>query len=218
MPENRQPLHERAVEGTESVAWELDRKFRTRLCELVDRQMNEIHKRRQDPEDVVQSVLMSFYVRTANGEYSFEHTGAMWNLLKQIARRKIVKRVEKDNALKRDIRKEETADEARIPNQLPTQAQAHLFGEALEMALNGLESPSSEISRMQLYGYTVREIMEKVLHGLAAPYPEILSKRLQGKSERQIAEEIGSTREAVRYKLARIRERLGKLLAEAETR
>ena len=218
MLDKRKPFHKRAEQGTDSVAWKLDLKFRTRLCELVDREMNEIHKRRHDPEDVVQSVLMSFYVRTANGEYSFKHTGAMWNLLKQVARRKILKRIEKDNAVKRDIRKEEKADEEGLPNQVPTHAQARLFGEALEMALNGLDSPTPEILRMQLYGYTVAEIMEKVLQGLASPDPEILSKRLQGKSEREIATEIGSTREAVRYKLKRICDRLRKLIAEAETR
>ena len=46
----RQPLHVRAAAGTNSVAWEVDRHFRERLCELVDREMNEIYKRRQDPE------------------------------------------------------------------------------------------------------------------------------------------------------------------------
>ena len=32
-------LHERAAAGTDSVPWDLDRLFRSRLCELVDREM-----------------------------------------------------------------------------------------------------------------------------------------------------------------------------------
>ena len=210
----RQPLHERAAAGTESVAWDLDRQFRDRLCELVDREMNQIYKRRQDPEDVVQSVFVSFYRRAANGEYRFEHTGALWNLLKTIARNKLRKRIEKDNAKKRDVHKEKLAEMELIPGKNVTEVQAHLIGEALEMALKGMGSPASEILRMTVYGYTVAEIIEEVLSGLASPYPEILSKRLQGKSEREIADDIGSTREAVRYKLNRIRERLSKMLGD----
>ena len=214
--DERRALHERAAAGTESVAWELDHQFRDRLCGMVDREMNEIYKRRQDPEDVVQSVFLSFYRRAANGEYRFEHTGALWNLLKRIARNKIIKRRDKDRAAKRDITREADVEEARLPAQPFTVAQAHLFGEALEAALKGMCSPAPEIFQLQLYGYTVAEVIEKVLGGLASPYPEILAKRLQGKSEREIAEEIGSTREAVRYKLNRIRERLSQMLGDVK--
>ncbi len=211
-----QPLHVRAAAATDSVAWDLDRLFRDRLCDLVDRQMNQIHKRRQDPEDVIQSTFRSFYRRTANGEYQFTHTGALWCLLKRIAHRKLLKRIEHDNAIIRDVNMEEYAEDEQIPSQNVTDAQAHLFGEALEMALHGLESPAPEVFRLHVHGYTVAEVIEKVLNGLNSPYPEILSKRLQGKSEREIADEIGSTREAVRYKLNRMRERISRMLSDVE--
>lgn len=214
MNDREEALHVRAAQGTESVAWELDRQFRERLCALVDREMNTIHKRRQDPEDVVQSVFMSFYRRAAKDQYRFEHTGALWKLLQRIARNKMLNRVDGDLAGKRDVRRETDNNPALLAEKPLSAAQARLFGEALELALNGMDAPAPEIFRLQLYGYTIAEIVEIVLQDLEAPYPEILQMRLQGHSEQEIADAMNCGREAVRYRLDRIQERLRHLLRE----
>jgi len=207
-------LNERLSRGSESIAWELDRQFRTRLCELVDRQMNEIYKRRQDPEDIVQSVLKSFYVRAAKGEFVFENRESLWNLLKQIARNKMLKRIDKDRALKRDIGKETLLVTESIAGQSVTQAQAHVLARALDLALKGVHSPTPEIFQLTLYGYSVAEVIDVVLRDLESPYPEILQLRLGGASEQEIANELGCLRGKVRYRLRRIQEKLAGLLAD----
>ncbi len=207
--EQRAPLHERAATPSDSVAWELDRLFRDRLCAYVDRMMNKLYKRSHSEEDIVQSVFRSFYRHTANGDYVFENTAKLWALLKTIAYHKILKVADKEHT-------PEPVDANLLPAAEVTEAQARLFGEVLEMVLKKIGSPAPEVFRLQLFGYTVQEVIEIVLSGLAPPYPEILALRLQGKSQRQIAEAIGSTREKVRGKLNRIQDRLTRLLTEAE--
>ena len=213
---NLDELNRRLADGTESIAWELDAQFRQRLCELVDWKMNEIYKRRQDPEDIVQSVLKSFFVRAANGEFQFDNRDSLWNLLSRIARNKMLKNIEKNRSGKRDVTKEQRIDAAASVCQTPTEAQAHILAEALDLALNGLGSPTPEIFRLQLHGYSVAEIIEIVLRGLDPPYPQILQMRLQGLGEQEIADQLGCLRGKVRYQLKRIQHRLASLLGENE--
>ena len=205
---------EKLAAGTESAAYELDCRYRSRLCALVAREMDRRFRRREDPEDVVQSVCRTFFRRAAKGEFQVENLDCLWALLKKITRRKILKHVAKHRAKGRDIDKEEYADDAQLPGRAPTMQEARLLGDVLEIVLAGLEPPEPEILRLQLYGYTIAEILEIVLGGLDSPYPEILQLRLQGHTETQIATTLGCGREAVRYKLKRLRERLSKMLEE----
>jgi RNA polymerase sigma-70 factor (ECF subfamily) len=193
---------------------ELDRLFRQRLCALVEREMNARYRRREDPEDVVQSVFRTFFRRAALGQYHVAHNGAMWKLLEQITRRKILKHVEYHRAKKRDV-----AQELPLPDDAPHEyaesaADARLLGNALECVLRGLDSPEPEVYRLQLHGYTVAEILETVLNGLDTSYVEILALRLQGHTEDDIAAQVGCGREAVRYRLKRLVQRLRFLLRE----
>ena len=96
----------------------------------------------------------------------------------------------------------------------PDAREARLLGDVLEAVLARLEPPEPEVLRLQLYGYTIAEIVEIVLEGLDSPYPEILQLRLQGHTETQIADRLNCGREAVRYKLKRIRQRLAKMLGQ----
>lgn len=202
-------------DGDSTIAEELDRQFRQRLCDMIDRRMNQLIRRRHDPEDVVQSVMRSFFVRAGNGEFYFENREALWGLLKKIARRKLSKRIVKEQAAKRDIRIERydvgLIDEA---SDDVTSAQAYLLGDLLEQALSELPAPVSDIFKFTLYGYSVAEVIEIVLRDLDPLYAKILQLRLQGLTEQKIADEIGCLRGEVRYKLNRLRQRLGYLLGD----
>jgi len=206
-------LNTRLRDGDSTIAQELDRQFRQRLCELVDKRMNQLFKRRQDPEDVVQSVMKSFYVRAANGDFHFENQQALWSLLKKIALNKLVKRIDADCRAKRDIRRENLMDDMNTLSGVKTShAQARLLGDVLEQTLAELPSPTPEFFRLTLYGYSFAEVTEIVLRDLPPPYPQILQYRLQGFSEQRIAETIGCGRGEIRYKLARMQQRLAKIL------
>jgi RNA polymerase sigma-70 factor (ECF subfamily) len=207
-------LLSRAARATESAAHEIDGDYRRRLCALVEREMNARYRRREDPEDVVQSVFRTFFRRASEGEVQFENPDGLWNLLRQIACHKVVNHARFHQAQIRDVSREEPCDQQVLCSPVPAEPAARLLGDALEAVLKGLEPHESEIYRLQLYGLSVGEIVEAVLRGLPAPYPQILQLRLQGNTERQIAEQMQCGREAVRYRLKRLRQRLSFLLQE----
>ena len=69
--------------------------YRARLCQLVEREMNRRFRRKEDPEDVVQSAFRTFYRRNAKGEFHIDSSVDLWRLLETITRHKILKHVEK---------------------------------------------------------------------------------------------------------------------------
>lgn len=206
-------LHQRFVNGSDSAAFELDKLFRQRLCSLVDREMNRIFQKRNDPEDVVQSVLKSFYLRAADGRFELKDRNSIWALLESVARNKLRKQIAADRAGKRDVYLE-LNDPEDVFSSLETDAEAHtyLLAEAIEHALKSSGSPVQEIFQLQLYDYSIGEIVELVMDGLPVSYAEIFHLALQGYSKTEIAEEFGIGREAVRYKLQRIQARLRELV------
>ncbi|MEM8681000.1 MAG: ECF-type sigma factor [Planctomycetota bacterium] len=212
--ERDRDLARRATAGTESVAVQLDHAFRDRLCALVEREMNARYRQREDPEDVVQSALRTYFRRASRGEFQFDHEGALWNLLQKLTRRKILKHVAYHAADKRCLNKEEAHPTQDLPDDDTGGARARVVGDALEVVLAGMAPLEPEIYRLQLFGYSISEIVEIVLEGLDAPYPLILQLRLQGNTESEIAQQLGCGREAIRYKLRRIQQRLSRLLAE----
>ncbi len=212
--DSRDSLPDRIVEGADSAWLDVDRAFRQRLCGLVEREMNKRYQSREDAEDIVQSVFRTFFRRATEGEFQFEHVGALWKLLQTLARRKILKHVEYHEAEKRSPGKEQ-AFEGDLPEQrAPTAREAQLLGDALDLVLQNVSQTEASIFRLQLNGYQIWEIVTRILENLEPPYPEILALRLQGHTEQQIAEKLGIGREAVRYKLRRIQERLAKLLGD----
>ncbi len=207
-------FHQRVLAGSESAAGDLDRRFRQRLCALVEREMNERFRRREDPEDIVQSVFRTFFRRAAKGEFQVEHSGALWKLLQHITRRKILKHAEYHLRHRRTPERERYEMDDLLADRPPGAREARLLGDVLEAVLARLEPLEPEILRLQLFGYSIAEIVEIVIEGLDSPYAEILHLRLQGQTETQIADRIGCGREAIRYKLRRIQQRLAKMLGQ----
>ena len=203
-------VNRRLNAGTDSVAAEVDERFRQRLCILVARELNEIYKKRQDPEDIVQSTFKSFYRRAEDGEFHFKHEGAIWMLLQQMVRRKMLHRIEKDCAQKRNVRRERVIREKAL-DAIPC-GSARLLGDALELALKSEPSPFPEIYQLQLFGYSIGEVVDVVLTQLDLSYAEILQLRLQGNAVVDIAERVGLGTEVVRYRIQRISSRLQQLL------
>ena len=163
---------------------DIDRRFRERLCRLVEREIGRRFTAREDPEDVVQSALRSFFRGIKERRFHIDHSGALWRLLETITRRKILKHVEYHTAEKRHPEVEAPLRGELFPNRDPTPE------EAAQMT----------------------DLVQKVLAGLDSPYPEILRMRLEGHSDSAIAARIGFTRAAVRARRERIRARLEKLL------
>jgi RNA polymerase sigma-70 factor (ECF subfamily) len=162
---------------------ELDDQYRARLCQLVEREMNRRFRRKEDPEDVVQSAFRTFYRRNALGEFHVDSSVDLWRLLETITRHKMLKYIEKNDAAKRDPKREEYPDGDELRGRDPTPEEAAMAADLLETALAGLD-----------------ETYVKVLH-----------MRLQNCTEEEIAAKLGCTRSFVRTKLDRVRDRLERL-------
>jgi RNA polymerase sigma-70 factor (ECF subfamily) len=170
------------------AAPELDEQYRARLCQLVEREMNRRFRRKEDPEDVVQSAFRTFYRRNAQGEFRIDSSVDLWRLLETITRHKLLKHVEKLGTAKRDPTREEYPDGDGVPSHGPTPEEAAIAADLIEHALAGLDEE----------------------------YVAVFHQRLDGRTEQQIAAELDCTRAAVRSKLDRVRHRLERLSGEKD--
>jgi RNA polymerase sigma-70 factor (ECF subfamily) len=181
--QHRESIVTRLKADADSAAPELDEQYRARLCRLVEREMNRRFRRKEDPEDVVQSAFRTFYRRNARGEFRIDSSVDLWRLLETIARHKILKHVEKLGAGKRDPKCEECMEDDDLRERVPTPEEAAIAA----------------------------DLMEEALAGLDETYVKVFHMRLQKCAEEDIAANLGCTRSLVRTKLNRIRDRLQRL-------
>lgn len=111
----RSPIVSRLQAVTDSMAADMDDRYRQRLCQLVEREMNRRFRRREDPEDVVQSAFRTFYRRNAQGEFRIDFSTDLWRLLETITRHKLLKHVEKLGTAKRNLKREEYPEGDNVP-------------------------------------------------------------------------------------------------------
>ena len=175
---------DRLNQGTSSAVNELDGQYRARLCRLVEKEMNRRFKRREEPEDVVQSAFRTFYRRNALGEFHVNSSADLWRLLETIARRKLLKHIEYQNAESRNPKIEEYPEQIELFAKEPTPEDAAIAADLMEMALAGLNET----------------------------YVKIFHLRLNNCTEEEIAQTLATTRAFVRGKLKRLRNRLEHLL------
>jgi RNA polymerase sigma-70 factor (ECF subfamily) len=167
----------------DSAAPELDDRYRARLCQLVEREMNRRFRRKEDPEDVVQSAFRTFYRRNAKGEFHIDSSVDLWRLLETITRHKMLKHIEKLTAGKRNPKREEYPEGDNLRGHSPTPEEAAIAA----------------------------DLMEEALAGLDETYVQVLHFRLQNCTKEEIAAKLGWTRSLVRSRLNRICERIERL-------
>jgi RNA polymerase sigma factor (sigma-70 family) len=170
-------LHSSAME-------ELDRRFRERLCALVEKEMGKRFTAREDPEDAVQSAMASFCRRMQEQRFQIAKSNSLWALLVKVAREKMLQHVEYHNAEKREPDREVRSEDESLLSREPSPEDAVLVADIIEQAIKGLPEPDPEIFRFRLEGYTREEI----------------------------ARQFNLTEGTVRWKLDRIRDRLSRLL------
>ncbi len=149
----------------------MDDLYRGRLCQLVEREMNRRFRRREDPEDVVQSAFRTFYRRSAQGEFRIDTSTDLWRLLETITRHKLLKHVEKLGTAKRNPRREEYPERDDLPGCAPTPAEAAIAADLIENALAGLDASYVSIFNLRLQKHTEEEMAAKLeLHPHAGPH------------------------------------------------
>ena len=148
--------------GTASGAEKVNREFRQKLHALANRGMDNRLRRREDPEDIVQSVLGTVFRRAAQGQLHFEHTSELWRLLEMVTRHKIIKHAEHHKAKKRTPKAEEYRDADALFAKKPSADQVAVTKDLIDKVLEGLDPSYSEIVVLLWQGHSERAIAEKL--------------------------------------------------------
>ena len=137
--------------------------------------------------DVCQSVLASFFVRAAAGQYELDQPGQLLRLLVSIARNKVASAARGQNRQRRDRRRLAAAGD-----------------EALGAIVSSGPSPSEMVAG--------DELLRAFRHGLGAEERQIADLRAEGLAWAEIAEQLGGNPQARRMQLARAVDRVSRQL------
>ena len=136
--------------------------------------------------DICQSVMASFFIRAASGQYELQTPGQLLKLLTAMARNKLTSQARKQNAQRRDSR--------RVISGGPDDNRFVAAG----------QSPSKE--------FAARDLLQEVHRRLSADERQILELRNQGGNWAAIAAELGGSADALRRKLSRALDRVAEQL------
>jgi RNA polymerase sigma-70 factor (ECF subfamily) len=135
-----------------------------------------------DSMDICQSVLASFFIRAASGQYELETPGQLLRLLTAMARNKLNSQARKQHAQRRDSRRVAAGgqDEGRL--------------------VAAGESPSKVVA--------ARDLLQEVHRRLSPDERRLLEMRNQRHGWSAIAAELGGGAEALRRRLSRALDRI----------
>lgn len=162
-------------------------RFAQRLIALARLNLDARLKNKVDPEDVVQSVYKSFFLRYRDLPLDDDENGGLWALLTVITLRKCADRARYYGTERRDVHRE-------------AQPASSDSGQSWQEAIG--REPTPEQAAM------LTETVEKLLAELDASERPLLELSLQGFSTQEISEQSGRAERSVR----RFRERLRKQL------
>jgi RNA polymerase sigma-70 factor (ECF subfamily) len=177
------------------AAEELFGRFTHQLIALALRHVGAELRHKVDPEDVVQSVYKSFFMRYGDGKLNAVNWNSLWGLLTLITVRKCAERAAHHYAGCRDATREvvqprqsESAQGLEPFGREPTPFEAAVLSETVEQLLSRLDQEEQPILEMSLQGYTTREISERV--GRAERTVRLLREGIRRRLERMQREDV----------------------------
>ena len=181
-PTSFRDLIGRVRRGDEQAATELVRRYEPAIRRAVRFRLTDTRLRRSfDSLDVCQSVLLSFFVRAASGEYELDTPEQLVKLLTVMARNKLLNQAREHHAARRDNR-------------------------LVARTLEGIDPPGTEPSPSRQA--EARELLEEVQRRLTPDERLLVELRNQGHDWATIAARLGSNAVALRQKLHRALARL----------
>jgi len=180
--------------GDEQAATDLVRRYEPLIrreirLRLADRRLG----RAFDSMDVCQSVLGSFFIRAAAGEYDLENPEQLVGLLVKMARNKLASAARKQYQRRRDARRQ---DRRRV--------------EDLDRLAAKDPAPSDQLS--------YQEQLTRLLEGMTKEERTVAELRSQGQTWDDIAGQLGGNANARRMQLARAVARVVKELGLDDAR
>ncbi len=174
------------------VIWE---RFSSRLQNLVRRHLDNRIRRREDENDILQSMYSSFCMGQFEGKTPPASREELWKLLVRITMCKVVNTAHRHMAAIRDVRREAVAGRDRGvggESKFPQWMLEHVDG----------SKPSHEEKVIVL------EEIDRLLQGLTPELRQIVLWKLDGFTNAEIACSIGRTVRCVELKMQLIRKRL----------
>jgi RNA polymerase sigma-70 factor (ECF subfamily) len=176
-------LIRRVRAGDEAAAAELVRRYEPAIRRAVRIRLGDTRLARAfDSMDVCQSVLASFFVRAALGQYELGAPEQLLKLLATMARHKLADQVDRERAACRDNRRVEEG------------------GAESREVVSAASSPSRQVA--------ARELLQEVQRRLSPEERRLVELRSQGLDWAAIAGQLGGSPEALRKRLARATERV----------
>ncbi len=173
--------------GDESAASELVQRFEPLIRREVRARLEDTRLSRSlDSIDVSQSVLASFFVRVAAGEYDLDEPEQLIRLLMKMARNKLVSKARRQFSEKREARRIDLGDDQ------------------LELVPDHADSPSQNASG--------REMFQRFYARLTDEERQICDMRSRELSWDQVAGQLGGAPSARRMQLTRAIDRVSQEL------
>jgi RNA polymerase sigma-70 factor, ECF subfamily len=163
-------LLDRLRSGDDDAARQIFEQYARRLIGLARTHLDGAVRRRVDPEDVVQSVFKSFFVRVGKGDFDLENKDNLWSLLVVITLHKCGHKVRDLRSQRRDIRREADlkrgGDDSAASWQAlapgPTPLEAAVMAETVEQVFASLKDRERQIVELHLAGHEIAEIQVQV--------------------------------------------------------
>lgn len=175
-------LMRRVRAGEQDAATELVRRYEPAIRRVIRYRLSDAHlSAALDSMDICQSVMASFFVRAASGQFEFDQPEQLQKLLVAMARNKFAFQVRKQLAQRRDHR--------RIAGGLDETA----------VAARG-SSPSQQVS--------AKELLAEAQRRLSPEERQLVELRNEGLDWNQIAERVQGRPEALRKQLTRAIDRV----------
>jgi RNA polymerase sigma factor (sigma-70 family) len=180
-------LIQRVRAGEMRAAEELVRSFEPTVRRAIRvRMVNPALRRAVDSVDICQSVMGSFFVRAALGQYELDSPEQLAGLLIKLARNKVASAARREHAGQRDNRRLQ-AD-----------------GSAVERLAGSGESPSQAVAGA--------ELLQKFREKLSPEERYLAEQRAAGREWNDVAAELGEGAEALRKRLQRALDRVAREL------
>ncbi len=155
-------LFARVRRGEEQAAAELVRRFKSEVKRTIRFRLRDPQLRRHfDSNDIVQSVLLSFFVRASCGEYALDTPEQLLRLLNAMARNKLRDQARRHHAACRDNRLVTDIADHEVEDRAPGPGQQVEVRDQLDDVLRLLKPDEVRLAELRSQGHEWREIAEK---------------------------------------------------------